>query len=52
MLGGIFGSGTTSTGRGSRREGVGEAMMKSIARSAGSQLGRSIMRGILGGILK
>jgi len=36
----------------SRREGVGEAFMKSIARSVGSQIGRQILRGVLGSILK
>lgn len=35
---------------GSRRQTTSEAMMKSIARSAGSQIGRRIMRGILGSL--
>lgn len=34
----------------SRRQGVGEAMIKSAARTIGSQLGRQIIRGILGSI--
>ena len=34
----------------SRRQGVGEAMIKSAARTIGSQLGRQIMRGILGSL--
>ncbi|MCU7852851.1 MAG: DUF853 domain-containing protein [Candidatus Thiodiazotropha sp. (ex Monitilora ramsayi)] len=36
---------------GSRRQGVGEAFMKSIARAVGSKLGRQIVRGILGSII-
>jgi len=36
---------------GSRRQGVGEAMMKSAARSIGSSLGRRIIRGIMGTLL-
>jgi len=35
----------------SRRQGVGEAMMKSAARSIGSSLGRRIIRGIMGTLL-
>ena len=38
--------------RQSRRQTVGEAMAKSAARSIGSALGRQIVRGILGAILK
>jgi DNA helicase HerA-like ATPase len=38
--------------RKSNRQGVGEAFLKSIARSVGSQLGRRVLRGILGSILK
>lgn len=44
MLGGVF----QST---SKRQGIGEALVKSVARSVGSQLGRQIVRGILGTIL-
>ena len=40
----VFGSG--------RREGMLEALAKSAARNAGGQLGRSILRGVLGSILK
>ena len=36
----------------SGRQTVGEAFMKSMARSAGSQIGRKVMRGILGSIFK
>ncbi|MCU7795629.1 MAG: DUF853 domain-containing protein [Candidatus Thiodiazotropha sp. (ex Myrtea spinifera)] len=36
---------------GSRRQGVGEAFMKSVARAVGSKLGRQIVRGILGSII-
>ena len=46
ILGGLFGSG------GSKRESAGQAMMKSAARSIGSQVGREIIRGVLGSILK
>lgn len=34
----------------SNRQGVGEAMLKSVARSVGSQLGRQIVRGVLGSL--
>jgi uncharacterized protein len=36
---------------GSRREGAGEAFVKSVARAVGSNLGRQIIRGILGSII-
>jgi uncharacterized protein len=36
--------------RPSNRQGVGEAMVKSVVRAAGSQLGRSLIRGILGSL--
>jgi uncharacterized protein len=36
----------------SRRQGLLEAMAKSVARNAGGQLGRSILRGVLGSISK
>ncbi|MDR1424646.1 MAG: DUF853 domain-containing protein [Azoarcus sp.] len=49
-LGGILGSGGTAR-RGSTRQGVGEALIKSAARSIGSQLGGAIVRGVLGSIL-
>jgi DNA helicase HerA-like ATPase len=39
-----------SGGGGRRRQSVGEAMIKSAARSIGSQLGRQIIRGILGSL--
>jgi len=35
----------------SRRQGVGEAIVKSVVRSVGSSLGRQIVRGILGSLL-
>jgi DNA double-strand break repair helicase HerA and related ATPase len=35
---------------GSRRQSVGEAFIKSLARTVGSQIGRQIMRGILGSL--
>ncbi len=39
-------------GSGRRRQSVGEALMKSVARSIGSQMGRTIIRGILGSIFR
>ncbi len=44
--------GASRRGPGSRRQGLGEAFAKSVARSVGSTLGRRILRGILGSILK
>ena len=41
---------TKSTGR--SRETASEAFMKSMARAAGSSLGRKLFRGILGSLLK
>lgn len=38
--------------RRSNRQGVGEAMAKSVARSMGTNLGRTIIRGVLGSIFK
>ena len=49
MLGGIFGSGTTGKGR--QRQGVAEALVKSAVRTIGSEVGRQIMRGVLGSIM-
>ncbi|MGH7889362.1 MAG: helicase HerA-like domain-containing protein [Thermodesulfobacteriota bacterium] len=36
---------------GSQRQTVGEAMVKSVVRAAGSQIGRQIIRGVMGSIL-
>lgn len=44
--------GSSGRGSGNRRQGLGEAFAKSVARSVGSTLGRRILRGILGSILK
>jgi DNA helicase HerA-like ATPase len=41
-----------NSGSGRHTQSVGEAMLKSAARSIGSQLGRQIIRGILGSIFK
>jgi DNA helicase HerA-like ATPase len=41
-----------SSGHKSNRQGVGEAMLKSLVRSIGSGLGRKIVRGLLGSLLK
>jgi hypothetical protein len=38
--------------RGRQRETAGEALVKSVARAMGSSLGRSIVRGVLGSILR
>ena len=48
MMGGLFGG----SGIGRRKDTVVEAMVKSAARSIGSQVGREIIRGVLGSILK
>ncbi len=40
----------TTAAKGRRRQSVGEAMIKSAARSIGSQIGRQIVRGILGSL--
>ncbi len=50
-VGGIL-AGIFSSPRGSRRQSAGEAMVKSIFRSAGSSIGRQIVRGVLGSIEK
>ena len=43
----------SKAGRGSsRRQGIGEAMAKSVVRSLGSQIGRQIVRGILGSLFR
>ncbi|MDR1854361.1 MAG: DUF853 domain-containing protein [Azoarcus sp.] len=51
VLGGILGGGAT-TRKSSNRQSVGEAMVKSAARSIGSQVGGAIIRGVLGSLLK
>ncbi len=48
--GGILGS--ILTGGGGRRQGAAEAMATSMARTVGTQLGRTLVRGVLGGLLK
>jgi DNA helicase HerA-like ATPase len=45
VFGGVLGGGN------SRRQSAGEAMVKSAARAIGSEMGRQIMRGVLGSIL-
>jgi DNA helicase HerA-like ATPase len=49
LLGGVFGESKSGTGR--QRQGVAEALMKSAARSIGSEVGRQIIRGVLGSIM-
>ncbi|MES3025617.1 MAG: helicase HerA-like domain-containing protein [Pseudomonadota bacterium] len=46
ILGGLFGGGK------SKRETAGQAMLKSAARSIGSSVGREIIRGVLGSIMR
>jgi len=50
-LGDIFGRSNTPAGGGRRRESLFEAAAKSAARAAGSEMGRRILRGVLGSIL-
>jgi len=49
LLGGIFGNSTPGKGR--QRQGVAEALMKSAARTIGSEVGRQIIRGVLGSLI-
>ena len=42
MLGSVFGGGT------SRRQGVGETLVKTVVRTIGSEIGRQVIRGVLG----
>jgi hypothetical protein len=49
MLGGIFGS--SSGGKGRQRQGVAETLMKSAVRTIGNEVGRQIIRGVLGSIM-
>ncbi len=45
MLGGVLGGGN------SRRQGVGEALVKSVVRTVGAELGRQLVRGVMGSLL-
>jgi len=45
LLGGLMGGGTT------RRQGAGEAMVKSVVRTVGAELGRQLVRGVLGSLM-
>ena len=47
LLDGLFGGG----GKSNRRQSVGEALVKSTVRAIGSNLGRQIVRGVLGAIM-
>ena len=49
ILGGIFGS--TTTGKGRQRQGVAETLMKSAVRTIGNEVGRQIIRGVLGSLI-
>ncbi len=50
VLGDVF-DGATGGGSGRGRQGIGEVMIKSATRAIGSQIGRSIIRGVLGSIM-
>jgi uncharacterized protein len=49
--GGLLGGLGSILGGNSRRQGVGEAMVKSAVRAIGSKVGQEIVRGVLGSIL-
>jgi hypothetical protein len=49
LLGGIFGN--TTSGKGRQRQGVAETLMKSAVRTIGNEVGRQIIRGVLGSIM-
>jgi hypothetical protein len=49
MLGGIFGESKSASGR--QRQGVAETLIKSAVRTIGSEVGRQIIRGVLGSIM-
>ena len=52
MLGGLLGNLMGGTGGVRRRDNVAETMVKSAVRTIGSQVGREIIRGVLGSIMK
>lgn len=53
LLDGVLGGlGGTTSPRGRSRQGMGEALAKSVIRSVGSQVGTRLARGILGALLK
>lgn len=43
-------AGKATLGGGGRRQSVGEALLKSVVRTVGSQIGRSLVRGLLGSL--
>ena len=49
MLGGLLGSGNKGTT--TRRQSAGEALVKSVVRTVGAELGRQIVRGVLGSLM-
>ncbi len=49
LLGGIFGN--SSTGKGRQQPGIATLLMKSVVRTIGSEVGRQIIRGVLGSIM-
>ena len=51
MLGDVLGGGATRGGSGRQTQSVGEMLVKSAVRTIGSQVGREIVRGVLGSIL-
>jgi DNA helicase HerA-like ATPase len=52
VFSGIFGGGASSTSSKRTRQSPFEAMMMSIARSIGSQIGRSVSRGVFGSLTR
>ncbi len=49
MLGGLLSG--SSSGTTTRRQGVGEALVKSVVRTIGAEVGRQIVRGVLGSLM-
>ncbi len=49
LLGGLLG-GSNSSGKGRSRQGVAETLVKSAVRTIGTELGRQIIRGVLGSL--
>ncbi|HBD37959.1 MAG TPA: hypothetical protein DC084_30705, partial [Cupriavidus sp.] len=51
QAGEIFGTLTKGTGKTGRGDSILESMAKSAARTVGSQVGRELIRGVLGSLL-
>lgn len=52
QLGGMLGGGEASRGRARRSDSVGEALVKSVTRTVGSEISRQLVRGVLGALLR